>query len=223
LPTKNTLTAPDATLVENAFRGRMNILVDQRGDGAEQPDTDAVAADAAVAGSLENEPASNVSAMQKPRRARSKPHRDFVSSQPCLVCGRQPADAHHLRFAQPRALGRKVSDEFIVPLCRVHHRELHRMGDERRWWERVKIDPTEVAQRLWQTTKGIITLRSTGRGTTQNSDPGHCPPQLAKGAGRYPLSSLQSQPDAAGRDSERGIVSQQTDEARTKTVADAGG
>ena len=32
-------------------------------------------------------------------------------TQPCLICGRQPADAHHLRFAQHRALGRKVSDE----------------------------------------------------------------------------------------------------------------
>jgi hypothetical protein len=36
---------------------------------------------------------------------------------------------HHLRFAQPRALGRKASDEFTVPLCRVHHREVHRAGD----------------------------------------------------------------------------------------------
>jgi hypothetical protein len=63
-------------------------------------------------------------------RLRDKEHRRFVSIQPCLVCGRSPADAHHLRFAQPRALGRKVSDEFTVPLCRVHHRELHRHGAE---------------------------------------------------------------------------------------------
>ena len=138
LPTKNALTAPDATLVEDAFRARMNILVDQRDDSAEQPHADAVSTGAAVAAVPENEPTSNVSAMQKPRRVRSKPHRDFVSSQPCLVCGRQPADAHHLRFAQPRALGRKVSDEFIVPLCRVHHRELHRVGDERGWWEKAQ-------------------------------------------------------------------------------------
>ncbi len=49
-------------------------------------------------------------------RLRDKDHRKFVSKQPCLVCGREPSDPHHLRFAQPRALGRKVSDEFTVPV-----------------------------------------------------------------------------------------------------------
>jgi hypothetical protein len=66
------------------------------------------------------------------------------------VCGRTPADAHHLRFAQPRALGRKVSDEFTVPVCRVHHRELHRHGNEAAWWRSAKIEPLPVAYRLWQ-------------------------------------------------------------------------
>src|SRR5438552_1124230 len=70
-------------------------------------------------------------------RIRDKDHRKFVSTQPCLVCGRRPADPHHLRFAQPRALGRKVSDEFTVPLCRLHHRELHNWGDEKAWWRSV--------------------------------------------------------------------------------------
>ena len=73
-------------------------------------------------------------ALPEPRRLRDKNHRKFVSKQPCLICGRQPSDAHHLRFAQHRALGRKVSDEFIVPLCRCHHREVHRSGDETSWW-----------------------------------------------------------------------------------------
>ena len=68
---------------------------------------------------------------------------------PCLICGRQPADAHHLRFAQHRPLGRKVSDEFTVPLCRGHHRELHRCGDEAAWWKKVGIDPTVCARTLW--------------------------------------------------------------------------
>src|SRR3954470_1646413 len=36
---------------------------------------------------------------------------------PCLVCGRTPSDAHHLCFAEPRELGRKVSDEFTASLC----------------------------------------------------------------------------------------------------------
>jgi hypothetical protein len=86
----------------------------------------------------------------EPRRYRNKDHVRFVATQPCLVCGRQPSDPHHLRFAQKRALGRKVSDEFTVPLCRIHHRELHRKGDEAAWWNSVKIDPLPLAIRLWQ-------------------------------------------------------------------------
>ena len=56
------------------------------------------------------------------RRIRDRDHVRFVAQQTCLVCGRRPCDAHHLRFAQGRALSRKVSDEFTVPLCRGHHR-----------------------------------------------------------------------------------------------------
>jgi hypothetical protein len=82
-------------------------------------------------------------------RRRDKDHLKFVSRQPCLVCGRMPADPHHLRFAQPRALGRKASDEFTVPLCRVHHRELHRQGDEQGWWKSLNIDPVAIALTLW--------------------------------------------------------------------------
>jgi hypothetical protein len=83
-------------------------------------------------------------------RLRDKDHRKYVLRQPCLVCGRVPSDPHHLTFTQPRALGRRVSDEFMVPVCRVHHRELHRSGDETAWWRRLNIDPIPVALRLWQ-------------------------------------------------------------------------
>jgi hypothetical protein len=65
------------------------------------------------------------------------------------VCGRRPADAHHLRFAQSMTIGRKVSDEFTVPLCRGHHREVHRCGDEASWWKKAGIDPTAAARALW--------------------------------------------------------------------------
>jgi hypothetical protein len=87
-------------------------------------------------------------------RLRDKDHRKFVLRQACLVCGRVPSDPHHLTFTQPRALGRRVSDEFIVPVCRVHHRELHRSGDEATWWRRLNIDPVQVALKLWQQTRG---------------------------------------------------------------------
>jgi hypothetical protein len=88
-------------------------------------------------------------AFPEPRRVRDRDHVKLVAQQACLVCGRRPSDAHHLRFAQSRALARKVSDEFTVPLCRGHHREIHRRGDEAAWWERNKIDPTVIARALW--------------------------------------------------------------------------
>jgi len=83
-------------------------------------------------------------------RLRDKEHCKFVASQPCVVCGRTPTETHHLRFAQPRALGRKVSDEYTVPVCRLHHRELHRYGDEASWWAAVSIDPLPIALDLWK-------------------------------------------------------------------------
>src|SRR5208282_5680042 len=93
----------------------------------------------------------------EPRRFRDKAHCKFVAKHPCLICGRKPADAHHLRFAQHRALGRKVSDEFIVPLCRGHHREVHRSGDEAGWWKKAGIDPTVPARALWLETHPLPT------------------------------------------------------------------
>jgi hypothetical protein len=97
----------------------------------------------------------SVLTINEPRRLRDKAHLKFVASQPCLVCGRSPADAHHLRFTQPRAMGLKVSDEFTVPLCRVHHRDNHNSGDEVAWWERRAIDPLATSRMLWVSTRRI--------------------------------------------------------------------
>jgi hypothetical protein len=88
-------------------------------------------------------------AIAEPKRLRDKVHLKFVASQPCLVCGRQPSDPHHLRFAQPTAIGLKVSDEFTVPLCRGHHRQVHQTGNEVNWWEDLQIDALEIARGLW--------------------------------------------------------------------------
>jgi len=106
----------------------------------------------------------------KLRRSRDKDHLGFIAHQPCTVCGRQPCEAHHLRFSQPRALGRKVSDEFTVPLCRVHHRELHRQGDERAWWNKANIDPMPIALRFWQDTRGLPLTASRNQ-KAQGPDP----------------------------------------------------
>jgi Rad52/22 family double-strand break repair protein len=94
----------------------------------------------------------SVLALAEPKRRRDKSHLRFVASQPCVVCGRHPSDPHHLRFAQSRALGVKVSDEFTVPLCRGHHRQLHQSGDEVAWWQGFKIEALRVARRLWEQT-----------------------------------------------------------------------
>lgn len=91
----------------------------------------------------------------KDRRVRDKTHLDYVRSKPCVICGRTPVHAHHLRFAQRRAMGLKVSDEFTVPLCSIHHDEIHRTGDERAWWARHGIiEPLKLAEKFWAQSRG---------------------------------------------------------------------
>ena len=114
--------------------------------------------------------------LAEPRRYRNKEHLRSVVQQPCLLCGRYPCDPHHLRFTQPRALGKKASDEFVVPLCRIHHREVHRAGDERAWWQAAGVDPVKVARKLWRSTRpkdGALTpnLRSALSGVAEENRP----------------------------------------------------
>jgi hypothetical protein len=156
LPVKNTLTATDAQFVESAFQKKLTALGNE--PILESPEATQRLTEAQVA---EPTPETIKPVIFSERRAvaaktirlRDKEHRKFVATQPCLVCGRSPADAHHLRFAQPRALGRKVSDEFTVPVCRAHHRELHNHGDEIAWWKRIALDPLPIALKLWQHTR----------------------------------------------------------------------
>jgi ERF superfamily protein len=148
LSAKNSLTAADAKRVEQAFQARLTTIVGV----ASEPSTQR--ADPSVRRRKKKQRRAStvdksVLALPAPRRIRDRDHVRSVAKQPCLVCGRTPADAHHLRFAQSRALGRKVSDEFTVPLCRGHHREVHRCGDETAWWKKTGIDPTTSARVLW--------------------------------------------------------------------------
>ena len=152
LAAKNTLTTADAERVEQAFQARLASIV------IEASDRELVAQEArssalrAVRRKRQPRVAvidKSVLSLPASRRIRDRDHVKLVAKQPCLICGRRPADAHHLRFAQSRTLGRKVSDEFTVPLCRGHHREIHRCGDEAAWWEKAGIDPTVSARALW--------------------------------------------------------------------------
>jgi hypothetical protein len=92
----------------------------------------------------------SVLTISEPKRIRSKEHLRFVASQPCLICGRSPSHAHHVRYAQSRGLSLKVSDEFTVPVCSIHHHDIHTTGKEREWWQERSIDPLKVAAILWQ-------------------------------------------------------------------------
>src|SRR5436309_11382025 len=154
-PAKNSLTAEDAQIVEAQFKARRSTISD--GVTAEEPlnagPNEGVVSAAPLATDTRQKTSAAARALGKTVRLRDKQHRKFVTRQPCLVCGRVPSDSHHLTFAQPRALGNRVSDEFTVPVCRIHHRELHRSGDEAAWWQKLNIDPLPVALRLWQHTR----------------------------------------------------------------------
>jgi hypothetical protein len=183
MPAKNKLAATDAKMVGERFQARLVQIEQQEtaNESSRAPATSARTPDgsapnrlahdfpkqshasAGVAGAPATQKtaamgrkwsaSSSVKALGKPVRLRDKDHQRFVLRQACLVCGRVPSDPHHLTFTQPRALGRRVSDEFIVPVCRTHHRELHRSGNEAAWWQRLNIDPIPVALRLWQQTR----------------------------------------------------------------------
>ena len=101
----------------------------------------------------------------EPKRIRSKEHLRFVASQPCLICGRSPSHAHHVRYAQTKGLSLKVSDEFTVPICAVHHHHIHTTGKEQEWWRELNIDPLVVANRLWQQSRKLhFAAREPNRG-----------------------------------------------------------
>ena len=146
---KNSLTAVDAEHVERAFQKRLLSIT----TAAAAPSTKEAERSVRSLGRSSRRRTSavdkSVLALPAPRRLRDREHVKSVAKQPCLVCGRRPADTHHLRLAQVPALGREVSDEFTVPLCRGHHREVHRCVDEAAWWNRAGSDPSAAARVLW--------------------------------------------------------------------------
>ncbi len=159
LAEKNKLNGTDAKHIEEAFRAKLLSFAIHHSEGVSDSKSDPASSsttDRPRRKTRSETPSSpvdkSVLTHPEPRRVRDREHVRFVAQQACLICGRQPCDAHHLRFAQNRALGRKVSDEFTVPLCRGHHRELHRQGDEAGWWEKLGLDPTSTARSLWLTT-----------------------------------------------------------------------
>jgi hypothetical protein len=147
LPLKSQLLTQHAERIEATFSARLHQLSGEAG-GADQADArENSTKEFASAGK-----ADAVVSIRKPIRERDRNHLRFVATQPCLICGRTPTDAHHVKFAQLTAMGRRVSDRFTVPICRLHHRELHRRGAERDWWSAQNIDPLPIAAALWACT-----------------------------------------------------------------------
>jgi hypothetical protein len=208
LPAKNKLMTADAKMVEERFQARL-LQMDQQVSVKETsaaPPAPAWIPDGATPAGLphdvptrasasvavtpatqranakgrERSPSSSVQALGKPVRLRDKDHRRYVLQQACLVCGRVPSDPHHLTFTQPRALGRRVSDEFIVPVCRIHHRELHGSGNEIAWWQKFNIDPIPVALRLWQHTRSDDRTSPDARTELKASTQGEAPDGVPK-------------------------------------------
>ena len=153
LPAKNSLIADDARMVEATYRSIMDAAL-AMDESATLDDHSPVGIDRqATAADLSNKAGNSIIPLAKQIRRRSKAHLAYVRAQPCAVCQREPCDAHHLKFAQTRALGRKVSDEFAVPLCRDHHIDLHRSGNEITWWANLQVTPLHLAKDLWMASK----------------------------------------------------------------------
>jgi hypothetical protein len=178
LAAKNTLITADADAVEAGFREKLSTIEvasaarQERRHSAPAEDPEppvgkpfltpiegAVAVAAPVTSDTASARRRRVAA--KTIRLRDREHCKFVRTEPCVVCGRAPTEAHHIRFAQPRALGRKVSDEYTVPVCRLHHRDLHTYGDEASWWAGVGIDPLPIALEFWRRSRLTYSLAAT--------------------------------------------------------------
>jgi hypothetical protein len=161
LPAKNSLTGGDARAVEAVYLSKLDTTNGDTGGGLDhvQPaslEPKLISSEGKtldINGSVDDsqQAPTMVSPRSKTIRRRSKAHLAFVAAQPCLICQRSPGDPHHLKIAQPNMLGRKVGDEFTVPLCRDHHHALHRHGNEISWWANFQIAPMEIAKELWRT------------------------------------------------------------------------
>jgi hypothetical protein len=176
LPLKNQLSAEDAQAVEAAFTARLSQLGENEPKTSEDEVNDRDGRPIRI-GPRERA----VTVIGKPVRERDRHHLKFVASQRCLVCGRTPSDAHHIKYVEQRAMGRKVSDRFTVPVCRLHHRELHRRGNERDWWQRQGIDPLRIAATLWDKTHAVTPADPTiHRDETLNGRLFHQPDTIAQ-------------------------------------------
>jgi len=85
----------------------------------------------------------------KPDSQRRVQHLAFVRQLPCVACGKAaPSEAAHVRTGTDGGVGVKPGDRYAVPLCTACHAKQHRIG-ELTFWSALRIDPLNVALRLW--------------------------------------------------------------------------
>jgi hypothetical protein len=91
----------------------------------------------------------------KPNLRRRVQHLAFVRQLPCVTCGKAaPSDAAHVRTGTDGGIGRKPGDRYAVPLCTACHAKQHRVG-ELAFWSALRIDPLNVAWRLWTVSSDV--------------------------------------------------------------------
>ena len=89
--------------------------------------------------------------MQK-KRWQSKQYLKYVASHPCLLCQHNETQAHHITITEKRGISQKVSDYYTLPLCYLHHDQLHNTG-ERKFWKILDLNPVDLAKYffdLWE-------------------------------------------------------------------------
>jgi hypothetical protein len=147
LVAKNQLTASDARLLEVAQTATVRALCVRtlrvvRGSGSQGPSSfagdDTIGTNPGPDDVGNDQPArvdkSTLAVSAPPPLSRQSAPSLYrpTSLPPLWPQAIRPPSPRHL---QPRALGRKASDEFAVPLCRIHHRLVHRVGNEAAWWK----------------------------------------------------------------------------------------
>lgn len=95
-----------------------------------------------------------VRGQRRPRR-KADDHLRWIRTLPCCVCKwRVQVEAAHLRMSNYRlgkresGKGEKPSDQWTVPLCKIHHEKQHAMG-EVPFWDWAGLNPFVVALALF--------------------------------------------------------------------------
>src|ERR1700745_2913859 len=101
-------------------------------------------------------PRSVVLFTHQPNLHRRVQHLAFLRRLPCVACGKAaPSEAAHVRTGTDSGVGIKPGDRYAVPLCFPCHARQHTIG-ELSFWSALRIDPLNVALRLWTVSSDVV-------------------------------------------------------------------